>query len=261
MSLTRKRLQNSLIYFPLSLRVLGAEDLEAGVSELTRLQKFIASCGVCSRRRAEELIKAGRIKVNGAIVVELGSKVDPAKDQVTFDDKPLGIDLPILYRFYKPTNMVTTLSDPQGRVSLADVVSQIPTRVFPVGRLDRDVSGLLLLTNDGEFSESILHPRNNVRRTYEAVVGGAVTKKSIDSLLGGVELEDGLGRFLSGKAASKDRPSSVVRVQCSEGRKHFVKKMLGAVRHPVLELIRTSFGPYSLGDMQVGELRLEKLPK
>ena len=244
----------------------------SAVSEVQRLQKFIAACGICSRRKAEELIKARRIKVNGVITDELGSKVNPSKDQVTFDGKPLGIDLPVLYRYYKPTNMVTTLSDPQGRVSLADVVADIPTRVFPVGRLDRDVSGLLLLTNNGDLTDSLLHPRNNVIRTYEAVVGGEIESSSIKKLLNGVELKSGPGRFLSvekiqlqdsrlgGKAAVKDRPSSVVRLQCSEGRKHFVKKMLGALRHPVLELMRTEFGPYTLGDMEVGEIRLEAFP-
>ena len=157
-----------------------------------RLQKILAAAGVASRREAEKIITAGRVRVNGKVVTELGSKFDPDKVRIAVDGKPIKAETKAYYLFYKPRGVVTTMSDPQNRRSIADFVQDLPERVFPVGRLDYNTEGLLLLTNDGALAQALMHPSHEVNKTYLVKVPGIVHDDKLDMLRVGVKLEDGL---------------------------------------------------------------------
>jgi len=233
-----------------------------------RLQQYLAHCGICSRRRAEDLISQGRVSVNGTVVSKLGSKIDPNSDIIIVDEQECNVDQKVIYAFHKPEGVVSTLSDTHNRASLADYLSDLPVRVFPVGRLDRDVVGLMIVTNDGDYANRMLHPKFGVGRTYIARVRGHLDEERKAALLGGIVLKDILGRAdkvrtlnadsfthnLLGDARSRE---SIIEICVSEGRKHFVKLILGAAGLPVIALARISFGPYKLGDLEPGELREE----
>lgn len=232
-----------------------------------RLHVFLAEAGIASRRGAEKLILEGQVKVNGRKVQELGTKINPDKDLVLFKNRKVSPEKKVLYAFYKPKNVVTTMSDPQGRPTVAEYLSNVPERVFPVGRLDRDVTGLLLFTNDGEYADKLLHPRYRVPRTYLAVVEGQPDKKVLDKLCTKVRLIDGNAKAESASLKGLDaktkklfglipKTHSVIELSVAEGRKHFVKKILRAVGFPVVKLARISFGPYSLGQLRAGEIRV-----
>lgn len=231
-----------------------------------RLQAYLAEAGVASRRASEKLILEGLVKVNGHVVKELGTKVEPGVDIVSYRNKKIYISQKVLYTFYKQKNLVTTMQDPEGRPCLGDYVVELPERIFPVGRLDRDVTGLLLLTNDGTYADKLLHPRNQVPRTYLAVVKGVPSSKVLEKLCKKVRLD---GVNVKADSAILRKPDnktkkifglvtedqSIIELTVSEGRNHFIKNLLKAVGFPVKKLCRTSFGPYSLGAMQVGEIR------
>ncbi len=230
-----------------------------------RLQKFLAQAGVCSRREAESLILSGLVEVNGKVADVLGVKVDPERDSVTVRGKLLETERPVLFRFFKPRNVVSTLSDPENRPCIKDYLAEIPERVYPVGRLDFDAFGLLLLTNDGQFAEHLLHPRYGVERVYWAHVRGVIPKEILTELVKGIELDDGTARAKSAhileRSPDRDklfsRPktdSDFVELVVSEGRKHFVKRLLAAVGHPVVELCRIRFGDYALFPLRSGEI-------
>ena len=221
-----------------------------------RLQRFLARAGVASRRGAERLMTAGRVRVNGEVVTELGSKVDPVSDVVSVD----GIECHILERpcylmLYKPAGYVTTMSDPQGRHTVAELVptDRFPG-LFPVGRLDMDTTGLLLFTTNGNVGQDLLHPSRHVEKHYVALVSGTPSAHDLERLRRGVMLEDGpaspAGASLLGK---RDPLYSVVAIH--EGRKHQVKKMMQAVGHKVLRLHRDAFGPLSLTGVDEGSWR------
>ncbi|MCC6220764.1 MAG: rRNA pseudouridine synthase [Deltaproteobacteria bacterium] len=235
-----------------------------------RLQKVIARAGICSRRKAEDYIANGRVSVNEKVVCEPGTSVDPETDLICVDGKELRATPTVLYRFYKPRDVITSMQDTHGRKTVGDFARQLPTRVFPVGRLDRDVTGLLLLTNDGEFAQRMLHPRFSVPRTYYAVVPGKPKQEVFTRLKRGLELDCGFGCVLDAHAvkASKrtielfgniERDSSIISVTVTLGRKHFVKKILAAVGYPVKQLCRVSFGPYFLGNLRPGEIVKESI--
>ncbi|OVE80381.1 hypothetical protein BVY02_00295 [bacterium J17] len=242
------------------------------MADQVRLQKYLAQSGVCSRRAGESLILDGRVRVNGAVVCELGVKVDPSADKVELDGKPLNLERRVLYLFFKPRSMVTTMKDTHGRLSVGDVVEKLPERVFPVGRLDFDVSGLLLLTNDGDFSESMQHPRFEIERVYLALVDSGFSSKQQKQLMKGVMLEDGKARakeveIITNSSSYKgyfskiDTSASViVKVVVQEGRNHFVKRIFEKVGSPVRQLTRIAFGDYELGDLREGELRKVSFP-
>lgn len=232
-----------------------------------RLHVFLAEAGLASRRGAEKLILEGQVKVNGRKILELGTKINPEKDLVLFKNRRVFAEKKVIYAFYKPKNVVTTMNDPQGRATVAEYFSNVPERVFPVGRLDRDVTGLLLFTNDGDYADKLLHPRFRVPRTYWAVVEGQPEKKVFDKLCTKVRLIDGNAKAESAGFKSLDaktkklfglipKTHSVIELSVAEGRKHFVKKILKAVGFPVVKLARVSFGPYSLGQLKAGEIRL-----
>jgi 23S rRNA pseudouridine2605 synthase len=221
-----------------------------------RLQKVIADSGLASRRKAEELIAQGRVTVNGQVVCELGTRVDPEKDHVKVDGRHLKPPPPQTFvMLNKPKNIVCTMSDPGGRGSIADLLPGVRVRVFPVGRLDFDSEGLMLLTNDGEIAQLLLHPRHHVPKTYLIKVKGMLAPEHIEALENGVTLDDGRTGPAIVKKVGKATENSWLEITIFEGRKHQVKRMLDAVHHPVLKLKRVKFGPLSLGDLPTGHYR------
>jgi len=221
-----------------------------------RLQKLIAGTGLASRRKAEALIAAGRVMVNGKTVTELGTKVDPERDHVKVDGKHLSAPQPFVYLMLnKPKNVVSTLDDPGGRTTVKDYLRGVSVRVFPVGRLDFDSEGLMLLTNNGELAQAMLHPRYHVPKTYLIKVKGVLTDEDIRNLEQGVRLDDGMTGPAQVKKVRKVEANSWLEITIREGRTHQVKRMLETVGHPVIKLLRIRMGSLSLGDLQPGEFR------
>lgn len=221
-----------------------------------RLQKLIASTGLASRRKAEALIVAGRVTVNGRVVTELGTKVDPDRDHVKVDGQHLRAVQPYVYLMLnKPKHVMSTLDDPEGRPTIKDYLRGVKVRVFPVGRLDFDSEGLMLLTNNGALGQALLHPRYHVPKTYVVKVKGVLGDEDIAALEQGVDLEDGRTGPATVKKIRKAEANSWVEVTIHEGRKHQVKRMLESVGHPVIKLMRVRIGPLSLGDLEPGEFR------
>jgi 23S rRNA pseudouridine2605 synthase len=215
-----------------------------------RLQKVLAGRGLGSRRACEELIEAGRVQVNGEVAV-LGRRIDPDHDRVTVDGAPIGVrpDL-VYYVLNKPAGVVTTASDPQGRQTVLDLVPPAP-RVYPVGRLDVDSEGVLLLTNDGELTYHLTHPRFGVEKEYLVVVDGTPAPGAIRRLRDGVDLED--GRTAPARVAAVG-PNGL-RITIHEGRKRQIRRMCAAVGHPVTRLVRTRIGPIRAAGLQPGHWR------
>ncbi|MCW2796036.1 pseudouridine synthase [Nocardioides sp.] len=233
---------------------------------LIRLQKLLAMSGVASRRKCEELMLEGKVVVDGEVVTRLGTKVDPGTAVIRVDGKRLPPVSPHVYLVLnKPRGVVSTMSDPEGRPTIADLVADRPERLFHVGRLDTDTSGLLMLTNDGDFAQRMAHPSYEVDKTYVAEVEGEVTRATIKSLLAGVTLEDGpvtvsKARVVSsGQQYGKDK--SIVELVIHEGRNRIVRRLLDQVGHPVRQLTRTAIGPVVLGRLGIGELRQLTLPE
>jgi len=222
---------------------------------MERLQKVMARRGVASRRRCEELISSGRVTVNGRVVSEMGIKVSP-EDVIAVDGRVLEAERePLVYLLMnKPKGYVTTVRDPQGRTTVMDLLPEVKYRVYPVGRLDYDTEGLLLLTNDGELSYALTHPSHGVDKTYQAVVWGIPSQESLDKLKKGIRLEDGWTAPAKVKLLKKGQQSEIELV-IHEGKKRQVRRMLKAVGHPVISLKRTSFGPLSLDKLAPGEYR------
>lgn len=221
-----------------------------------RLQKLIAGTGITSRRKAEEMIATGRVTVNGKVVTELGTKVDPARDHVKVDGKHISAAQPFVYVILnKPKNVMSTLDDPGGRTTVKDYLRGISVRVFPVGRLDFDSEGLMLLTNNGDLAQALLHPRYHVPKTYLIKVKGVLTDDEIRRLEKGVKLEDGMTSPASVRKVRKVEANSWLEITIREGRKHQIKRMLDSVGHPVIKLMRIRMGPLSLGSLEPGEFR------
>jgi len=219
-----------------------------------RLQKALARAGVGSRRACEDLIRAGRVTVNGQSAT-LGDRVDPARDQVEVDGGRVPLDPGLrYYALHKPRGVVTTARDPQRRPDVSAYYPDGP-RVFPVGRLDRDTEGLLLLTNDGELANRVTHPRYGVEKEYLAEVDGSPGRRHLSRLLRGVPLDDGMARARSARSVSGPRGRGAVRLVLAEGRKREVRRMLDAIGLPVLRLVRTRIGPVRLGRLAPGKVR------
>jgi 23S rRNA pseudouridine2605 synthase len=219
---------------------------------LTRLNKVIADAGITSRRGADELIHDGRVSVNGEIVRELGVKVDPDNSVVMVDGETIKQSMTKTYlALHKPKGVVSTMYDPEGRPSLSDFISLRTERLFHVGRLDKESEGLILLTNDGEMTFRATHPSYGLEKTYLIQFAGKLPSGAEESLLKGIELEDGLGRVLEFKSLSP----TWIEVTIHEGRYHIIRRMMEAVGVDVLRLIRTRFGPILLGDVLEGRWR------
>jgi 23S rRNA pseudouridine2605 synthase len=220
-----------------------------------RLQRYLARAGVASRRHAELLITAGRVTVNNQPATTLGTKVEP-NDLVALDGKlVMPPEKVSWYVLYKPSGVVTTLDDPQGRPTVLGLLGSIPTRVFPIGRLDWDAEGALLLTDDGAAAHRLLHPSFQVPRTYLAKVKGVPTDESLARLLSGVRLEDGQARALEVARFQAVERNTWLRVTVGEGRPHLVKRLCAAIGHPVVRLFRPHQAGISVAGMQPGELR------
>jgi 23S rRNA pseudouridine2605 synthase len=222
-----------------------------------RLQRYLAAGGVASRRRSEELIVAGLVRVNGRVVRELGTTVAPG-DVVEYAGK---IVEPALERAYyvmnKPHGVMTTMRDPEGRRTIADVLARgkVTRRVVPVGRLDYDTSGVLLLTDDGALANVLTHPRYGVEKMYRATVRGRLTPDQVATLQTGVQLEDGRAEPAQLRVVATNRERSVIDLTIHEGRNRQVRRMFEELDRPVLELTRLRFGPISLGDLVPGGIR------
>lgn len=215
-----------------------------------RLQKYMAECGVASRRKCEELISQGRVAVNGVTVNTQGCQIDPQKDRVEVDGREIGLEEEKVYlMLHKPTGVVTTVSDQFGRRNVLELVD-CPYRLFPVGRLDYDTQGLLLLTNDGEFAYQLTHPKYVIDKCYLATVKGIPDESDLEQLRTGVVID---GKKTAPAKAEADK--NQVYLTIHEGRNRQVRKMLDAVGHPVLKLKRISVGGVLLGDLPVGHWR------
>ncbi len=240
-------------------------DLPPGVpvddDGLVRLQKLLAASGVASRRKCEELMLGGEVVVDGEVVTRLGTKVDPTSAVIRVSGRRLPPVSPHVYLVLnKPTGVVSTMSDPQGRRTLSDLVADRPERLFHVGRLDTDTSGLLLLTNDGDFAQRMAHPSYEVDKTYVAEVEGEVHIRTVRLLLSGVELDDGPvtvsdARVVGGDPRHDAQGKSIVELTIHEGRNRIVRRLLDHVGHPVRRLTRTAIGPVRLGKQPLGALR------
>ncbi|MCE5335681.1 MAG: rRNA pseudouridine synthase [Desulfobacteraceae bacterium] len=223
--------------------------------EQVRLQKFLAQAGVGSRRSAEELIRQGRVKVNDG-TAELGCRVDPEKDEVRLDGALLSIRARrIVIAFYKPRSCITTAHDPQGRRTVFDLLPDLGARVFPVGRLDFDAEGLLLLTNDGELGNRLLHPRYGMSKLYEVKVKGRPGSDALDRLRSGVVLEEGATAPATVEVIKELPNAAWLRITLHQGWNRQLKRMGEAVGHPVLKIKRIAYGPVRIGNLRPGEYR------
>lgn len=226
-----------------------------------RIQKVLARAGVASRRAVEEMIVRGRIRVNGGRV-ELGMRIDPSKDVVEIDGSrvPLQVDL-AYYLVNKPVGVVTTASDEQDRETVLDLI-EVDTRVYPVGRLDIESEGAVLLTNDGELALRLTHPRYGVGKTYLVEVGGGVKQRTLRRLAGGVELSDGMTAPAHVRLVERSPSGTLIEITLEEGRNRQVRRMFEAAGHPVQRLVRTAIGPLMLGRLKPGtyrKLRFEEI--
>ena len=221
-----------------------------------RLQKVLAQAGVASRRACEEMIGEGRVTVDGQVVRRFGARVDPAKQVIHVDGKRLPTMPDLVYlAINKPIGVVSTMSDPEGRPSLADYVADRTERLFHVGRLDTETEGLILLTNDGELANRLTHPSYGVQKKYWAKVPGKIERDLPRRLKKGIELEDGLAKADSFALVQEHGQQALVEIVLHEGRKHIVRRMLEEVGHPVIDLARIEFGPVKLGRLKPGTVR------
>ncbi|HJV45882.1 MAG TPA: pseudouridine synthase [Bacillota bacterium] len=227
---------------------------------MERLQKVLAARGVASRRKCEEMILSGNVKVNGTVISELGFKVNPEQDRIEVDGRIVGETEHVYVLFHKPTGVITSMKDPEGRKIVTDFMKNVPARVFPVGRLDYDTSGLLLLTNDGELANQIAHPRFEIDKVYMATVKGMPTERSMSILRRGVRLSDGMTAPAQAVIETKDlhKNQVVIRLAIHEGRNRQVRRMCEAIGHPVLKLRRVQLGFLTLGSLRPGEFRYLK---
>ncbi len=223
---------------------------------MERIQKILARAGVASRREAERMMLEGRVLVNGKVIDQLGFKADPLKDHIKVDGKRLfGSEPKITLLLNKPRCYLSTVKDPAGRPTVMDLLKGVKWRVYPLGRLDFDAEGLLLLTNDGDLAYQLSHPKFSIPRTYWAKVEGAPENKELMRLKRGVMLEDGEARVVSTHILRQMEKHCWVEAVVTEGRNHLVKRMFSAIGHPVLKLKRVGFGPIRLGNLSSGHFR------
>lgn len=221
-----------------------------------RLHKLLAQAGIASRRSAEQLIRDGRVRVNGEVVSAMGLKVDPTRDTITFDGKLIEFEPPTVYVLLnKPAGYVTTMSDPQKRPTVADLVADLPQRLFPVGRLDLETEGALLMTNDGELGNFVLHPRYNVNKTYEALVLGTPVPERLRLLELGVEIDGARTSPAAVRVLERRGKQTLIEIVIHEGKKRQVRKMFQAINHRVVQLRRTAYGNLRLGALPSGKYR------
>ncbi|GER66064.1 ribosomal large subunit pseudouridine synthase B [Weizmannia acidilactici] len=223
---------------------------------MERLQKMIAQSGMTSRRKAEQLIIEGKVKVNGEVVTKLGTKVS-SQDKIEVEGIPLEHEEKVYYLFYKPRGVISAVSDDKGRKVVADYFGDVAQRVYPVGRLDYDTSGLLLVTNDGEFANLLMHPRYEIDKTYIAKVDGIPSKLELKQLEKGIRLEEGITAPAKAKllSADKRKKKAIVQLTIHEGRNRQVRRMFDKIGYPVEKLRREAYGTLTLKGLNAGEKR------
>lgn len=221
-----------------------------------RLQKYMALSGVASRRKSEQMIQNGEVKVNNIIVTELGTIIDPEKDRVLVNEKRIKLESNKVYiMLNKPVGYVSTLKDEKDRKIVTDLIEDVPERIYPVGRLDADTTGLILLTNDGDLAFKLTHPSKKIPKKYIAIVEGVPNKAELDKLRNGVYIDGKKTAPADVKIAKKYDEDSILEIEIHEGRNRQVKKMCEAVNHPVKKLKRVSIGEIELGGLNIGNWR------
>ncbi len=224
---------------------------------MERLQKILANAGVASRRKCEELIKEGKVAVNDIVITELGAKADPATDVITVSGRPIRRENKLYLLFNKPKGVITTMTDPKGRSTVRDYLKGVKERVYPVGRLDYDSEGLLLLTNDGDLAHKLTHPKHHVPKTYHATVERVPHGNDLERLKKGIKLDDGMTAPAEAEYhdVDPDGKFATISITIHEGRNRQVRRMFEAIHHPVTRLKRISFGGIALGGLQRGKYR------
>lgn len=222
---------------------------------MERLQKVLAHAGIASRRHCEELIMQGKVQVNGQVVRELGTKVDPTKDKILVEGRPVRTEQHVYLMLNKPTGVITSVSDPRGRRVVTDLLRGLKERVYPVGRLDYNTSGLLLLTNDGELANKLAHPSYEIDKVYRAWVKGVPTADKLGMLARGIMLEDGMTSPGEARLLKRDQGRALLEITIHEGRNRQVRRMCEAIGHPVLELERVRLGFLTLEGLATGQFR------
>lgn len=222
-----------------------------------RLQKVLSHAGVCSRRKAEELITKGQVRVNGRVVRELGSEADPMRDTIEVMGEVIRRERPKYFLFYKPDRVITSLSDPEGRRTVADYFRNVRERVFPVGRLDYHSEGALLMTNDGELDNLLTHPRYQVNKVYEVTVRGRFSPKAAEKMAKGVKIDTGVTAPCEIEILeyNKEKNKTKVRMTLHEGKNREIRKMMEAFHHMVFELVRVQYAFLTLAGLKRGEYR------
>ena len=221
-----------------------------------RINRILSLAGLASRRRADEFIKAGRVMLNGRVVKELGTKAIWGEDSIKVDEKEIPKPSDRIYLMLnKPFGYICSLNDPEGRPVITDLLKDVPQRIYPVGRLDFDSLGLLLITNDGGFSHRLTHPRFHVPRTYKVTVDGTISEEALKSLRKGVRLEDGFSGTSRADLINQSGGKSLIRLTITQGRNRLVRRMMEAVGFRAVHLIRTGFGNLELGKLKIGQYR------
>ena len=225
------------------------------MERMERIQKILSRAGVASRRAAEDLIREGRVRLNGKVVEHLGTRADPVSDKLTVDGRPAVLNRLRYFLYHKPVGVISSMSDPEGRQSIGEVVRESREHLFPVGRLDFDSSGLVLLTNDGELAQKLTHPKYGVAKVYRVKVRGHLEEKTLKRLASGVRLEDGM--TLPAEVIVESRLDKKTRLVMTlhEGRQRQIRRMCEAVGHPVDKLSRVSLGTLKLGRLPPGHKR------
>lgn len=232
--------------------------MQRAMSPRVRLNKFLRDCALGSRRKCEDLIRGGLVRVNGEVVTNLATLVDTDSDKVEVDGEMLETSEKVYIAAYKPVGSLVTATDPHGRKTVFEAVSGLPPGVFPVGRLDMDSEGLVIMTNDGTLGHRLAHPRYQVERVYRVAVDGAVGDEVISRLRQGVELEDGPASARDARVIGEHNGGAVIEIILTEGKKREIRRMLAACGHEVVCLKRLQFGGVDLGDLRQGEWRYLK---
>ncbi len=223
---------------------------------MIRLQKILANAGICSRRAAERLIARGDVAVDGAVVTQAGLKVDPELNRVSVRGEPVRLSNPLVYiMLNKPRGVVSTACDPQGRKTVLDLVSEVPGRIYPVGRLDKESEGLILLTNDGALANRLIHPRHKVAKVYKVTVGGRPSAAVLQELRKGVEVDGYRFKPCVVRTVRKGRSSTMFEIVLREGKKRQIRRMFAWAGYKVQRLVRIKMGPLSLGNLPPGRWR------
>ncbi|SFX02354.1 23S rRNA pseudouridine2605 synthase [Thermoactinomyces sp. DSM 45891] len=222
---------------------------------MERLQKVLAQAGIASRRQSEELILQGKVKVNGQVVQTLGTKVDPDQDWIEVNGKHIKQEKKRTFVFYKPKLVITSMSDPEGRKTVVDYFDDVPERIYPVGRLDYETEGLLLMTNDGELANRLAHPRYEVNKVYVTTIKGKPTDEELEQLRKGVRLDDGMTAPAEVRMMQANPEKSKLRIQIHEGRNRQIRRMCEVIGYPVLHLIRTKYAFLHLQGLNPGDKR------